>query len=291
MSTALNLPPWLVDTDWLGAHLEHPQLRLFDCAVQLLPDPPRMYRIESGRRLYDAGHIPGAVFLDLLADLSAPDPRLAFMLPDAAHFAAAMSRYGVDDDSRVVLYASSGVLWATRVFWMLRAYGFDRAAVLDGGLKKWQAEGRPLSDAPASYPAASFLARPRPGLFSDQADMRAALDAPGTVVLNALSPELFRGTAPVHYGRPGRIAGSRNLFYQTLLDPDTGTFLPRSELAARLRRCGALDAPAVKVYCGGGIAATVDAFALAMLGHERVDVYDGSLSEWANDPSAPMETG
>ncbi len=291
MTTTHGLPPYLVSTDWLAAELGAPDLRILDCTVHLKPDPPRPYRIESGRADYDAGHIPGAGFLDLGGELSAPDNPLPFTLPSAERFMQALSRHGVGPGTRVVLYSGSMVPWATRAFWMLRAFGFDTAAVLDGGLAKWRAEGRPLTSEPANPPPATFVARPRGGLFVGKEDVRRALGRADTVIVNALSPEAHRGDAPVNYGRPGHIAGSCNVFFQTLLAPD-GTFLRDDALRAPLAAKGLLDAPHVIAYCGGGIAATADAFALALVGRtEDVAVYDGSLTEWVQDPTAPMETG
>jgi thiosulfate/3-mercaptopyruvate sulfurtransferase len=154
-----------VQTDWLAAHLGDADLRIFDCTTHLLPadaetDAP--YRIVSGKADYDQGHVPGAGFLDLQGELSDNTTRLRFMLPSADHFAAAMSRHGVGEGARVVLYSAGNIMWATRVWWMLRAFGFDRAAVLDGGWDKWCAEGRPVSTTPCAYPPAEFIARPQP---------------------------------------------------------------------------------------------------------------------------------
>lgn len=280
---------FLVDTQLLAANLSAPQLRLFDCTAHLRPDPEKTYRVESGRADYQRAHIPGAGFLDLQSELSDPDSKLRFTMPSAEHFAAAMGRHGVGDDAAVVLYSATVPMWATRVWWMLRAFGFDNAAVLDGGLKKWQAEDRPLSDAPASYPPAHFTARPRPGLIADRQGVQRA-DRNATCVLNALSAAQHRGAPDaVHYGRPGRIAGSVNVPAAHLMAKD-GTFRSRDELHQTFSAAGVAPGRAVVAYCGGGIAATADAFALTMLGYRDVAVYDNSLSEWAADSALPMET-
>ena len=148
-----------------------------------------------------------------------------------------------------------------------------------------------MTQAPCAYPRAEFVAEPRPGWFVGRDQVRAAIGAPGAVIVNALSPEAHRGETPVDYGRPGRIAGSRNVYYQSLLDSGSGTFKPLPRLREAFAAIGATDAGEVTVYCGGGISATTDAFALHLLGHRNVRVYDGSLSEWARDPALPMETG
>ena len=282
---------FLVDSDWLAAHLDDPDLRIFDCTVKLIRDREHGYRAESGRADWQAGHIPGAGFIDLPGALSDRSSRLRFMMPPAAQFAAAMSSYGVGDGARVVLYSAGPNWWATRLWWMLRAFGFDDAAVLDGGLEKWRREGRPLAAGEDAYPPAAFTARPRDGLIADRAEVLAAIDDPGAAVVNALSARQHSGESEIHYGRPGRIAGSVNLPANQLLDPATNAFLAPAELRAKFAAIGAAEAATVITYCGGGIAASSDAFALAMLGHPNVKLYDASLSEWAADPDLPMETG
>lgn len=280
----------LIETDWLAAHLEDPELRIFDTTTHLIPHPETVYTVESGRAGYAQGHIPGAGFLDLQGELSDPESDLRFTLPPAAQFEAAMSRHGVGPGTRVVLYSQTTMQWATRVWWMLAAFGFDAAMVLNGGLAKWREEGRPLSTAPAAYPPARFVARPRPELIADKDDVLAALGDERCLVLNALSAEQHRGGGR-HYGRPGRIAGSASVPAAELLQGATGPYLPLDEIRERFRRAGAFDAGKVITYCGGGIAASSTAFLLRLLGHRDVALYDNSLSEWVRDPALPMETG
>jgi len=162
--------------------------------------------------------------------------------------------------------------------------------VLNGGWRKWTLEGRPISTEPCSYPPARLVPRPRPGLFADKSAVLAGLGDTATCVLNALTEEQHRGTGGVHYGRPGRIAGSGNVPARSLVDPKTHAYLPLDQLRKQFEQAGALGSGRVITYCGGGIAASSDAFVLAMLGHEDVAVYDASLSEWAADRSLPMET-
>jgi thiosulfate/3-mercaptopyruvate sulfurtransferase len=282
----------LVETDWLAAHLDDPDLRVLECTVYLHPaDVPGGVRVESGRATWAQGHIPGAGFADLPGDLSDRTTHLRFMMPPAAQFAEAMGRYGVGDGVRVILYDRFVNMWAARVWWMLRAFGFDEAAVLDGGFRKWTREGRPLATDDGAAPRRSFTARARPGLFADKAGVLAALGDERTCVLNALTEEQHRGAGGVSYGRPGRIAGSANVPARELVDPDTHAYLPLDVLRAKFAAAGALDASRVVTYCGGGIAASSDAFVLTLLGRPDVAVYDASLSEWAADPSLPMETG
>jgi thiosulfate/3-mercaptopyruvate sulfurtransferase len=181
-------------------------------------------------------------------------------------------------------------MWATRLWWMMKASGFDDVAVLDGGLAKWKAEGRPLSTAPARYAPAHLNLAPRAGWWADKAAVAAAIGDGQVCTINALPRGVHTGEAPISYGRKGHIAGSRNVPYAALLNED-GTYRSADELRRLFEDVGAFARPRVICYCGGGISATMDALALKRLGHPAVAVYDGSMSEWTRDPEAPMETG
>ena len=286
----------LVETSWLEAHLADANLRTFDCSTKLEPAPPGSaapHVIVSGRADYDAAHIPGAGFLDIEGELSDPDSSLPFTVPSADRFAAAMSRHGVGDGSLVVLYSAGTPAWATRVWWLLRFFGFDDAAVLDGGWERWNAEGRPVTQDRAHYPPTQFVATPRPSMLATKNDVLATLDdpSPAHVLVNTLPAELFRGEAPSRYGRPGRIPGSKNVPYPALVDSHGATFLPPDACrSALVEALGDSDAPVV-TYCGSGITATMLDFVLAGLGRDDSRLYDGSLSEWAPDESLPLERG
>jgi thiosulfate/3-mercaptopyruvate sulfurtransferase len=284
-------PQHLVETDWLAPRVGDPGLRVLECTVFLHPELPHGYRAESGQAAWAAGHIPGSGFADLTDDLCDRTSRLRFMLPPASQLADAMSRLGVGDGVRVVLYDRAMNIWAARVWWMLRAFGFDEAAVLDGGWRKWTLEGRAVSIDPDPTPPRRFTARPRPELFTGKTDVLGALGDRSACVLNALTEEQHRGTGGATYGRPGRIAGSVNVPARELVDPKTHAYRDPETLRAKFAAAGALDAGRVITYCGGGIAASSDAFILTLLGHEHVAVYDASLSEWAADPTLPMDTG
>ncbi len=280
----------LVETDWLAEHLDDPNLRIFDCTVWLKPDPPKIYRVESARADYNAGHIPNSAFLEL-TEVSDTNSKFNFMMPAPERFAASMAGRGVSDDSHVILYSRQTIQWATRVWWMLRSIGFDNASVLNGGFDKWQVEGREISTEPLEYSSDALTPRPRAGLFCDKDETRSAIDDGAACVVNALRPSLHDGSEGVNYGRPGRIAGSINVPAGALLDPETKAYRPWPELEGLFKDSGILDQEKVVLYCGGGIAATSDAFVLTMLGKDNVTVYDASMSEWANDPEMPMETG
>jgi thiosulfate/3-mercaptopyruvate sulfurtransferase len=285
-------PEFLVESAWLAAHLGDPELRVLDCTIHLIPNPDIGYTVKPGREDFEKGHIPGAQFIDLQADLSAPHPRLRFMLPGADDFAAAMGRFGVGDRSRVILYSTAAPQWASRVWWMLRNYGFDNAAVLNGGFQKWASEGRAVETGPArALSPAKFTVREDRKLMVGKEAVLGAIGDAATCTINALSAPQHAGTGGTVYGRPGRIAKSVNVPAAALIDPATGAFLPAAALRAKFDAVGAFDKPRVITYCGGGIAASADALALVMLGHPDVRLYDASMSEWSNDDSLPMETG
>src|SRR5688500_10080147 len=191
---AFKNPHYLVGTDWLAQHLDDPAVRTLECTVYLTPaDVPGGFTVESGRAKWSQGHIPGAGYVDLQAELSDRAATLRFMMPPAEQFAQAMSRHGVGDGVRVVLYDRFVNMWAARVWWMLRAFGFDNAAVLDGGFRKWTVEGRAVATDDGARPARRFVAQPRSGLIVDKAGVLAALGDARTCVLNALTEEQHRG--------------------------------------------------------------------------------------------------
>lgn len=281
----------LVDTDWLAAHLDDDNLRIVDASVVMTRTDEGAWKPSSGRGTYDAGHIPGAQFIDLLSELQDKSSGLNFTLPAAEDFAKDIAARGIGDDHMVVVYATAVPWWATRFWWMLRANGHDKVAVLDGGLDKWRAEDRAISTETATFATASFTARRRPELIADKANVQAMLAGQNGAVINALSPQLFTGESDLGYGRPGRIAGSVLLSSLSMIDQDSGAYLPLDDLRQAVQdKLGDFGGEAI-CYCGGGIAATMDALVLDLLGYENVSVYDASLQEWAADENLPMETG
>lgn len=287
------LPP-LVSADELAAVLGAPNLVVLDATTKLTVTGEGVaYTVTPDRDGFVAAHVPGARFVDVQGDLSDPAGRFAFALPTAEAFADAMSRSGVGDGTHVVAYDTGRTAWATRVWWLLRAFGHDAVSVLDGGLRAWQAAGHPVETGePMTAAPATFTPRFRDELVARLPEVVAASAEGRAALFNALDPATFRGDSEVSpYPRRGRIPGSRNLPGHDLIDPDTGRFLDRDALVARLQASGILDADRAIAYCGGGIAATLPAFATFHVSGVEVAVYDGSLSEWTADPSLPVELG
>lgn len=284
----------LISTAELAGIIDRPDLRVFDCTTYLEPAPEGStvpYLAVPGQHTFEAGHIPGADFLDLQGEFSDSSTELRFMMPAVAQLAAAFGRHGLGTGSRVVLYSIGTPMWATRFWWMLRSLGFDDAAVLDGGFDKWKAEQRAIETGVAKgYPPAAFKAKPKPGFFVGKNDVLAAIADRNSVVVNALGPQFHRGLEPSRYGRPGRIPGSCNVSAATLLDPSTRIFVPLADAEAKFATQGLRKDKRVIAYCGGGISATIDLFLLHQLGYDNLTLYDGSMGEWAKDEALPIET-
>lgn len=284
-------PKTLVGGSWLEDHLGDPDLRVFDCTTYLAYEEGtgRPYTVVSGREDFEAGHIPGSGHLDLQGEFSVHDSPYSFTLPAPDIAAEAFGRHGIGDGTRVVLYSRKTLQWATRFWWMLRWLGFDNAAILDGGYDKWAADGRAVSTEPCRYPPATLSIRPRPNLFVGRDDVLGAIGDPGTCTINALSPDLHSG-ANARYGRPGRIPGSVNVPAAAQMGPETLELTDAGAAARAFAAAGLEPGQKVIAYCGGGIAATLDAFLLHQLGYEDIAVYDASMSEWAKDETLPVET-
>ncbi|TAJ94512.1 MAG: sulfurtransferase [Gammaproteobacteria bacterium] len=281
--------PPLVNTAWLAHHLGEPNIRILDCGVVTQHHEDGSYSFASGSGEWRHSHIPGSIHVDVLEELSDPNQAIPLMMPPIEEFSRLMAELGVGDGTKVVLYDRSNHAWAARVWWMLRVCGFDDAAVLNGGWRKWLTERLPVSDAEERYPPERFTCRPRSGLMADRREVLSSIANSDTCLINALSPESFSGKLN-NLPRAGRIPGSRNVYCQWLVDEKSGEYLQPEALRDRFAATGAFAAKRVITYCGGGIAASSDALALTLLGVKNVAVYDGSLSEWTQDPALPMET-
>jgi thiosulfate/3-mercaptopyruvate sulfurtransferase len=278
----------LVDTAWLARELASGASALRVCDVRFYLDPARL-----GRDAWRAGHIPGAVFVDVDADLSAPGggrglPAGRHPWPGEAAFARAMGRAGIGPGVRVVAYDDAAGSVAARLWYMLRAHGHDDVAVLDGGFGKWVAEGRPVSaDVPAVGPAV-FTGRLRPGFVVDKKAMIAEHER--RLVLDARAGERYRGETEPIDPRAGHVPGARSAPWGGNVTGDPVPVLrPKDELRRLYQALGAAEEEPI-VYCGSGVTACHDLLALHLSGL-RGTLYAGSWSEWSSDPSLPAATG
>lgn len=277
---------WLVETDWLHERLGTPGLVVLD-ATWTMPDEAK-----RGAVLYREAHIPGALFFDIdeLSDAASSHPH---MLPSPEKFASRMRSMGVGDGMKVVVYDQKGVFSAPRAWWMFRVMGCGDVAVLNGGFKKWLAEGRPVESGPAAARTARhFTARKNSELVRELSDMLKEVEAAKTQIVDARSKSRFLGqeveVRPVP--RIGHMPGAKNVHYASLIQAN-GAMKPAAELRAAFEGAGVNPDKPVITTCGSGVTACILALGLAILGNDYTSVYDGSWAEWATEPSAPVVAG
>jgi thiosulfate/3-mercaptopyruvate sulfurtransferase len=278
-------PEALVSTEWLASHLSAPDIRVVDGSWYL----PAMKRDPKAE--YLAGHIPGAVHFDIdeIADTDSPLPH---MLPSPEKFASRVKKLGLGDGSRIVIYDGLGLFSAPRVWWMFRVFGHEDVAVLDGGLKKWKAENRPLEIGPPRPRERHFTARVNSLLVRDVDEMKRNVETKREQVIDARSAGRFLGRDPEPRAglRAGHIPGSANVPFGEMTDPATGAVLPAAQIAAKFKAAGIdIDKPIV-TSCGSGVSACALALGLHLIGAKQVAIYDGSWTEWGGRADTPIET-
>lgn len=272
---------WLVETDWLDRHMELPDLVIFDGSAHL-PTTGR-----DGYQEYLQEHIPGALFFDI-NKIAADDTDLPHMLPSSVRFSSVMRQMGVGDGMRIVVYDSEGIMSAPRVWWTFRVMGAKDVYVLNGGLKKWKAEGRPVGTGDEAPRAPRhFAVRMNPELVSDKQEIKDAINDPSTQILDARSAARFSGQEgePRPFLRKGHMPGACNLPFVKLVNGD-GTLKTKDEIRALFEEAGIDLTKPVITTCGSGVTAAVLALALAEIGIETFSVYDGSWAEWGPETSA-----
>lgn len=284
----------LVTTTWLANHLDDPNVRIVDTRWYVL-DP------NKGERDYHAGHIPNAVYLHVDRHLAAPprpDAKTGrHPLPSAQAFAETMAQVGISNTTRVVVYDDAGGANAARVWWLLRYFtGGDvppaNASLLDGGWNLWVAEGRPISTETPTFARAVFNAHANPSLVADKAEVERLTHARNVLLLDARAPERYRGDTEPMDARAGHIPGARSApLAGNLRGADDPRFKERSDLRARFDALGANGVDEIVAYCGSGINAAADLFALHLAGYDNTRLYAAAFSEWSRDPELPVITG
>ncbi|HMP40404.1 MAG TPA: sulfurtransferase, partial [Roseiflexaceae bacterium] len=271
------MTPPLVTATWLAEHAGDPVLRIIDTRWYLL-EP------ERGHAEYHAGHIPGAVYLNIDGDLAAPvgSGPGRHPLPSAEQFAEVCRRAGINADTHVIAYDIPNGMAATRPWWLLRYYGHQHVSLLDGGWQAWLAAGLPVTDAVITPPPGSFIPQPQAGMIVDASDVEALRHDPQMLLLDARAAERYAGYVEPIDRRAGHIPGAVSAPYAGNLAED-GRMRSAEDLAARYRALGAADARQIVCYCGSGVSATHTIFALQLAGYTAL-LYPGSWSDWSSDP-------
>jgi thiosulfate/3-mercaptopyruvate sulfurtransferase len=283
----------LVETDWLAEHLHDPGLRIVDMrgyvrTVNVRPGVQEATYTGAPEE-YAQAHIPGAIYVDWTRDIVDLDDPVEAQVASAEQFARTMGRLGIGDEHFVVAYDSHPASqFATRLWWALTYYGHTNAAILNGGLPKWQREGLPLTADVPSYPPVTFTPGLQPTLRATAQDVLAALKQPGIRLIDARDAGQYSGTISRGHGRAGHIPGAINIPREELIAPD-GTFRSQTELRAVFDQARITPDEHVIAYCNGGVAATSVLFSLALLGYPTLTNYDGSWNEWGSRADLPIE--
>tara|TARA_B100001093_G_scaffold160972_1_gene153392 strand:+ start:37 stop:924 length:888 start_codon:yes stop_codon:yes gene_type:complete len=286
-------PAAIVECEWLFNRLGDANIRIFDCTTYLHytdDHPSKPYDVESGFSDYKKNSIPGAAFIDVQNDLSDEDSIYSLTLPNFQRLGESIKQLGIGYPYHVILYARNGMQWATRVWYLLHALGYENVSILNGGFNEWGRLNFPIEPGRKTFAPAEFDLKIKETMFVDKNDILEAINDNKTIIINSLTEDIHLGQSR-RYGRPGRIPKSINIPFHTLVDQETGKFKQPKDAYEIFTSNGVTLDKKVINYCGGGIAATLDAFILYQLGFDLFSVYDNSMSEWAMDESLPIETG
>lgn len=272
LAVAYAHPEQLVDTDWVAAHAADANVRVVDMR-------------QGG---YGSGHVPGAVYLSPVAIRDANSPPT--FLPTPAAFEAMMARLGISDATRVVVYDERGGIYAARLWWILNYFGHANVALMNGGWIKWTAEHRPEAKETPAPAEGRFTARPQPAWVAIATDVVAAIDKPGVKIIDARTAAEIEGKELRGIKRGGFVPSSIPVYWEDLLDPQTKTFRPAEELKKIYEDRGIVPTQQVIAYCQVGMRASVDLFALHLIGYDKLKNYYGAWEEWGNRDDLPLAT-
>ena len=292
-NTQWMYPEAIVECDWLKNKLNEQNIRVFDCTTYLHytdDNPTKPYDVESGLKNYQLGHIPSSAFIDLQSDLSDKSSPYSFTLPSLKTLSNSFQRLGVGEQYHVILYSKNGMQWSSRIWWMLRAVGFDQVSILNGGFTEWMRLELPIEKEENVFDTSKFLFKPRLDIFVGKDAVLEAINKKSTLLLNSLTEDIYLGNNP-RYGRRGRIPNSINIPFIQLLNKKNGKLKPIKEVIEIFIKKNITSDSLILNYCGGGIAASLEAFVLFQLGFQNIQIYDNSMSEWAMDKELPIEIG
>ena len=288
---AWQYPEAITSCEELKRNLGNKKVRVYDCTTFLHytdDHPSKPYDVESGYQEYLEEHIPGASFLDLQNQISNTKSQFKFTLPDMASLSSSFGKLGIGDPHRIILYSTNGLQWATRVWWMIYMLGYKNVSILNGGLREWKRNDYDLESGENIYPETVFSNAKHQSFFIGKEQILNAINDNSCFLINALTSDIHNGES-TRYGRPGRIPSSINIPFSDLMDINTHMLKSPKEALSVFAKYNITKESEILNYCGGGIAATLNAFVLYQLGFQKLKVYDNSLSEWAMDNSLPME--